>query len=244
MLDHRFIAVMVASWLACAAATVGIIVISKYEAWGRKHSPYFVSFAAGLLISVSFLRIIPRSVTMSHHAPAFLLAGFLALFLSDHFLHMYVCNDEACHERLEGVIPMLGITIHSSFDGVIYAVLFNVSVLTGALAALGMVLHEFPEGIIVFVLLQRGGIGGRKAFVWAFLAAALSTPIGALIAYPIIARLSQPVLGAMLAVSAGALVYVSASHLLPIVAEERRKGGLLTLFAGVALAILIIISKR
>lgn len=243
-MDHKFAAVMIASWLACAAATVGIIVINKYKAWGRKHSPYFVSFAAGLLISVSFLRIIPKSIAMTGHAPTLLLVGFLVFFLSDHFLHMYVCNSEECNDRLEGIIPMLGIAIHSSVDGVIYAVLFNVSVLTGALAAIGMVLHEFPEGIIVFVLLQRGGVSGTKAVVWAFLAAALSTPVGALIAYPFIARLSPPVLGAMLAISAGALIYVSASHLLPIVTEEHRKGGILTLFAGVALAILIIILSK
>lgn len=78
---------------------------------------------------------------------------------------------------------MLSIGFHSFIDGVIYSITFNVSILTGVLAAVGMVLHEFPEGIVTFVLLERAGFSRRRSTLYAFLAAALSTPLDTLVAY-------------------------------------------------------------
>jgi len=61
MFTGTFAAVVLASFLACGVTTIGIYVISKYEQWGREHSAYFMCFAAGVLISVSFIHIIPES---------------------------------------------------------------------------------------------------------------------------------------------------------------------------------------
>ncbi len=243
MFTSTIAAVILASFLACAVTTIGITVISKYEQWGREHSAYFMSFAAGVLISVSFMHIIPRSFEMNSTAPAFLLAGFLAIYLSNRFLNLYICHKYECTEYAVGVIPMLGIGFHSFIDGVIYSVAFNVSIFTGVLAAIGMILHEFPEGIVTFVLLERGGFSRRKSAVYAFLAAAISTPLGTLVSYPFINNIKQSTLGILLAISAGALVYVGASHLLPAVEKENKKYSILALTAGVLVAVFIVMSK-
>ena len=60
MLSH-FLPPFIASLLAATITTIGIITIRYFEEWGRKYVVYFSSFAAGVLISVSFLRIIPES---------------------------------------------------------------------------------------------------------------------------------------------------------------------------------------
>jgi zinc and cadmium transporter len=243
MLTNTFAAVMLASFLACAFTTIGIYAIAKFEKWGREYSAYFMSFAAGVLISVSFMHIIPESFQMNSRAPVFLLGGFLAIHLSNRLLQLYACDEVECTDYAVGVIPMLGIGFHSFIDGLIYSVTFNVSVLTGALAAIGMILHEFPEGIVTFVLLERGGFSRRKSVIYAFLAAAVSTPLGALVSYPFIENISRPLLGILLAISAGALVYVGASHLLPAVEKENKKYSILALGAGVLVAVIIIWSK-
>jgi len=243
MFANGFTAVMLTSLLACAVTTIGIYVISKYEQWGREHSAYFMSFAAGVLISVSFIHIIPKSFEMNDAAPVFLLVGFLGIYLSNRLVQLYVCHEYDCEDYAVGIIPMLGIGFHSFIDGVIYSVTFNVSVLTGVLAATGMVLHEFPEGIVTFVLLERGGFSRKKSTLYAFLAAALSTPLGTLVSYPFINTIERPTLGALLAISAGALVYVGASHLLPAVEREQRRYSILALAAGVLVAVFIILSK-
>ena len=243
MFTSIFVAVILASFLACGVTTIGIYVISKYGRWGREHSAYFMSFAAGVLISVSFMHIIPRSFEMNSAAPVFLLAGFLAIYLSNRFLNLYICHEYECADYAVGVIPMLGIGFHSFVDGVIYSVTFNVSIFTGVLAAIGMILHEFPEGIVTFVLLERGGFSRRKSAVYAFLAAAISTPLGTLVSYPFINNIEQSTLAILLAISAGALVYVGASHLLPAVEKENQRYSILALAAGVLVAAIIVMSK-
>ena len=240
MVISRFAIVLATSIVAGAVTTLGIVVVSRFQEWSSERSAYFVSFAAGVLITVSFMHIIPESMEMSEAAPAFILVGFLGLYLLNHFLHIYLCHDYECSGYAVGIIPMLGIGLHSLIDGAIYSITFNVSVLTGVLAAMGMVFHEFPEGIITFILLERGGFGPRRAALYAFLAAALSTPLGALVSYPFISRINEPMLGALLAVAAGALVYVGATHLLPEVAEQNRRYTLLTLAAGVLVGVIII----
>lgn len=243
MFTNTFAAVMLASFLACAVTTIGIYVISKYEQWGREHSAYFMSFAAGVLISVSFMHIIPESFQMNSTAPVFLLVGFLAIHLSNRFVKLYVCHEYECADYAVGIIPMLGIGLHSFIDGFIYSVTFNVSIFMGVLAAIGMILHEFPEGIVTFVLLERGGFSRRKSALYAFLAAAVSTPLGTLVSYPFISNIKQSTLGILLAISAGALLYVGASHLLPAVERENKKYSIFALAAGILVAVIIIWSK-
>jgi zinc transporter ZupT len=243
MLTQTFGAVLLASLLACGVTTAGIIAIGRYEKWGTDNAVYFMSFAAGVLVSVSFIHIIPKSIEMNASAPLFLLAGFLALYLFNRFLNAYVCQEYERANLTLGLIPMFGIGLHSFLDGVIYSVTFNVSIFTGVLAAIGMVLHEFPEGIVTFLLLERGGFNKKKSAWYAFLAAAISTPLGALVSYPIIEKIERPILGALLAFSAGALVYVGASHLLPAVERENKKYSLLAMAVGILVAIVIVASK-
>jgi zinc transporter ZupT len=232
-----------ASLLAAAVTTIGIYVINKFAKWGRKNVVYFMSFAAGVLISVSFMHIIPKSFEMNKYAPIYLLVGFLSLHLFNRFMKGLVCTKKACKNYVFGIIPALGIGFHSFIDGVIYAVTFSVSIFTGVLAAIGMVLHEFPEGIVTYLLLVKSGFNKSKSSLYAFLAAAITTPLGALISWPFISRLSPPVLGILLSLSAGALVYVGATHLLPRIEEESKKYTLLALAAGILVAVIIILSK-
>jgi zinc and cadmium transporter len=243
MFSSIFWAVALTSSLACIITTLGIMVISRYEKWGIDNAVYFMSFAAGVLIAVSFIHIIPRSITMNASAPIYLLAGFLVLYLFNRFLNAYVCHEYECPDLSLGIIPMLGVGLHSFLDGVVYSVTFNVSIFTGLLAAIGMVLHEFPEGVVTFLLLERGGFNKRKSSGYAFLAAAVSTPLGALVSFPFIAKIERPTLGSMLAFSAGALVYVGASHLLPAVERENKKYSVLSMAVGILVAVIIVLSK-
>jgi ZIP family zinc transporter/zinc and cadmium transporter len=232
-----------ASLLAAAVTTIGIYTIRHFESWGRKYSIYFVCFAAGVLISVSFLHIIPKSFEMSINAPAYLLGGFVLMHMFNRFITAFVCERGVDAHRGIGIISMVGIGFHSFIDGFVYTITFTVSIFTGALAATGMVLHEFPEGIITYLLLLRGGFNEKASLVLAFLAASLSTPLGMLVSYPFISRIDDTLLGALLSISAGALVYVGATHLLPQAEKEPRKYSLLALGAGILVAVIIVLSK-
>ncbi len=182
MVESIFWITISAAILAGLVTTIGIYIINRFAKWGKKNVIYFMSFAAGVLISVSFLHIVPESFEMNKNAPIYLLVGFLALHLLNRFMNVFVCEKGKCKDYAFGIIPALGIGFHSFIDGVIYSVTFSVSIFTGVLAAIGMVLHEFPEGIITFLLLIKSGFKKRKSSLYAFLAAAITTPLGAL--YP------------------------------------------------------------
>jgi ZIP family zinc transporter/zinc and cadmium transporter len=232
-----------ASALAALVTAIGIYVIRRYEAWGRRYSIYFVCFAAGVLIAVSFLHIIPKSFEMNASAPAFLLGGYVLMHLFNRFVTAFVCERRPEAQYGIGLVPMLGIGVHSFIDGAVYSITFTVSIFTGMLAATGMVLHEFPEGIITYLLLLRGGFSKKTALVLAVLAASVTTPLGMLVSYPFVSRIDAPLLGSLLALSSGALVYVGATHLLPQAEKERGRYSLWALAAGILVAVIIVLSK-
>ncbi|HEY68964.1 MAG TPA: ZIP family metal transporter [Anaerolineae bacterium] len=243
MFLNVFSAVILASSLACAVTTLGIYIINRFARWGNRNVVYFMSFAAGILISVSFIHLVPKSFEMSLHGPVYLLLGFMGLYLINRFLNAFVCHQVELPQLASGIVPMLGIGFHSFLDGVIYSVTYNVSIFTGVLATIGMVLHELPEGIVTYLLLKRCGFDGKKSALYAFLAAGISTPLGTLISFPFIHEIHPSVLGTLLALSAGALVYVGASHLLPAVEKENKRYSLLALASGIFVAGAIIVFK-
>jgi ZIP family zinc transporter/zinc and cadmium transporter len=242
-MDQIFWIVFGASSLAAVVTALGIYTIHHFKEWGEKNSIYFICFAAGVLISVSFLHIIPKSFEMNPHAPMFLLIGFLSMYFFNRFITAFVCDKKSKSNYAIGLTPMLGIGLHSFIDGFIYSITFSVSIFTGALAATGMVLHEFPEGIITYLLLLRSGFSEKKAFLLAFLSAALTTPLGMLVSYPFISQIDKPLLGILLSISAGALVYVGATHLLPQAEKEHARFSFIALAAGIIVAIIIVFSK-
>jgi zinc transporter ZupT len=242
-MDKGFWTTFAASFLAGAVTTGGILTIRRFDSWARQNTTYFACFAAGVLIAVSFMHIVPKAFTMNAQAPAYLFAGYLLMHVLNRFLTAYVCDKPETADYALGLVPLLGIGFHSFLDGVVYSISFSVSMFTGALVALGMVLHEFPEGIVTYTLLVRSGFTERRSFQLAFLAAALTTPIGTLVSYPFISRIDQPSLGALLALSAGALIYVGATHLLPRAEREPRRFSLVALGAGVLVALGIVLGK-
>jgi zinc and cadmium transporter len=242
-MENTFWTAFGASALAAVVTSIGIYVIRRFKTWGHENTIYFVCFAAGVLISVSFLHIIPKAFSMNLNAPFYLFAGYLGLHLFNRFVNAFVCDKSPDAHYDIGLVPMLGIGFHSFIDGFIYSVTFTVSIFTGVLTATGMVLHEFPEGIITYLLMVRGGFEERTSLILAFLAAALTTPLGMLVSYPFISRIDEPLLGSLLAFSAGALVYVGATHLLPQAETEHKRYSLLALGAGIFVAVIIIYSK-
>jgi zinc transporter ZupT len=220
------------------------MIARRFSEWGRQNAVYFACFAAGVLIAVSFLHLMPKSIELSSKGPVLMLTGYLVMHFLNRFLTTQVCDKPTTADYAIGLVTMLGIGFHSLIDGVMYSITFTVSFFTGALSTIGMVLHEFPEGIITYVLLLKSGFSDKRAFWLAFGAAAATTPIGTLSSYWWITSAGKPLVGNLLALSAGALFYVGATHLLPMAEREPRKLSLIALGAGVATALGITLSMR
>ena len=219
--------------------SLGIFLIYKNKDWAERSKEYFMCFASGILISSPLIGAFPQALEKTQSAGLAALAGFVFMFFSNR----YIKHKTKQPELAFGIIALEGIGIHSFIDGIIYAVTFSVSVYTGVLAGVGLVIHEFAEGIITFSFLVKGGLSDRQAIKYAFLVAALTTPIGAFMAYPFVSRLSDSVLGLALGFVVGVMIYVSASHLLPQARENERNHAYLAFLSGVALALIIRITQ-
>lgn len=242
-MDEKFGITLAASFLAGIVTTGGILTIRRFSVWAQNNTTYFACFAAGVLIAVSFLHIIPKSLAMSDQAPVYMFLGYLLMHVLNRFLTAYVCDKPNTRAYALGLVPLFGIGFHSFLDGIVYSISFSVSLFTGGLVAFGMVLHEFPEGIVTYALLVRSGITERRSLLLAFIAAAATTPLGTLTSYPLISRIDVSLLGSLLALSAGALIYVGATHLLPRAETEPRRYSFVALAGGVLVAIGIVLSK-
>jgi zinc and cadmium transporter len=56
--------------------SLAILSVCRYEVWTRRHSIFFVGFAAGVLIAISLLHIVPKALGIRPSAPYFVLTGF------------------------------------------------------------------------------------------------------------------------------------------------------------------------
>ncbi|MCC7259908.1 MAG: ZIP family metal transporter [Alphaproteobacteria bacterium] len=235
-MDPHFWNALVASLIAATVTAAGIAVVYRFDRWCTERTAYFSCFAAGVLIAVSFLHIVPESLEMNHDAAFYLLGGYFFMFIFNRFVSSYVCNTHGHAHYALGLIPALGIGFHSFIDGIIYSITFTASTFTGALASVGMIFHEFPEGVVTYMLLIKGGFSRGPAAAVAFLVAGLSTPIGMLVSYPFVSPVTYPTLGLLMGISAGTLIYVGATHLLPEAEREPKKYSLIALGAGICVA--------
>ncbi len=241
MLSHPITPLAIAAILSFLACAGGVWLVSRSGRWTKHNSVYLAAFAAGALVTVSSLHLVPEALELTPDAGYFILAGFLGLFALNQAMHPHTGHeqngDPGSPHVHNDLVAVLGIGFHSLVDGAIYSVTFSVSALLGALSALGLVLHEVPEGAICYLLLLRSGYSRRQSFLGAIAAAAVTTPLGAFAAYPFVRTLTGPLLGRLLALAAGALTYVGASHLLPEVELDRRPSAALAVAAGAAVSL-------
>ncbi|MBN2567656.1 ZIP family metal transporter [Candidatus Woesearchaeota archaeon] len=219
--------------------SIGIFFVYKHNKWTSKIKAYFMCFAAGVLISTPLILVLPNAVKLHPYAGVFALIGFLFMFLSNELIKRKTRQQSLAF----GITAVEGIGIHSFIDGLVYTVTFSASLLIGFLSGIGLVVHEFAEGVITFSVLMKTSVGKKKAAFYAFITAALTTPLGAFIAYPSIRKLDSSFLGLALGFVCGVLIYVSAAHLLPEAREHEKKHSIWAFLAGVTLALFIVFTK-
>ena len=230
-----FVWVFIFALAAMVVNSLGIYLMYRNQAWVHKHVHFFMCFAAGVLIASPLIMLFPEALEKNEYAGFAALVGFVFMFFSNKWLKHKTKQDSLAF----GITAIQGIGIHSFMDGIIYAVTFSVSTLVGVVAGLGLVMHELAEGAITFSVLSKSNMKPKKAFGYAFIVAALTTPIGALIGYPLVNLLNDAWLGLALGFVVGVLIYVSASHLLPEAREHEHTHSQLAFLGGILLAFLL-----
>jgi ZIP family zinc transporter/zinc and cadmium transporter len=217
------------------AAALGNVAGALAVVRGERRSLRFIdaclAFGAGFMLAVAALGMLPEVLRDSPGAAVYVLAGYLAVHLAQHVLTPHFHFGEETHRvsAAAGISAMLGLTLHTFFDGVAIASGFLVSGRLGVLLFLAVLLHKLPEGVTIASVMVAGGQGRRRAV------GAAAVLGGATILGVVLTEQVAPLAQHGLALSAGVTLYVAASNLVPEL--QARRGGLTALaFFGGALA--------
>ncbi len=185
-----------------------------------------VAFAAGAMLTASFLDLIPEALrevgfTNTEGYKGILtmvLIGLIAFFFLERFLlwyHHHACPEgEECEARVP-TIPLLiiGDSLHNFLDGVVIAGSFLVNVPLGIVTSLAVGFHEIPQEIGDFGVLLFLGMRKTKVFLINILSALLSF-LGAILAFFFLKNL-EFLIPYLVAFTAGNFIYIAASDLIP-----------------------------
>lgn len=197
---------------AAAANLLGALAVTLRARWTLAALDAILSFAAGFLISVSLIDLLPEAIEKSGSNGAIAaLVAYVLVHITQHTIGRHFHFGEETHQvtSIVSMTALVGLLMHTFVDGVAVASGFGVSQGLGALVFVAVLLHKFPEGLAISSLFLAAGASRTKA-VGAALALGMTTIVGVLLTDRI-AFLREYGLG----ISAGVTLYVAASNLVP-----------------------------
>jgi zinc transporter ZupT len=209
---------------ALAAAlgnVVGALAVVRHLRRGLRFIDGCLAFGAGFMLAVTVLGVLPVVFDGSTVAPLCVILGYFAVHLAQHVFTPHFHFGEETHRvsSAAGDTALLGLTLHTFFDGVAIASGFMVSGRLGILLFLAVLLHKLPEGVTIASVMVAGGHSRGRAVGGA---AVLG---GATMLGFVLTERVAPLAQYGLALSAGVTLYVAASNLVP---EFQGKRGWLT----------------
>src|SRR5258707_8457474 len=235
--SHTLLAMLLGLAAAAEIIVGGLFVV--YRQWSRQYLKYFLALGAGFMLAAAILEILPESVALSGNRAYFLvLVGFFIVHFFEHNLapHFHFGEETHVEEFVPGhagISALLGLSIHTFFDGVAIASGFLVSGWLGGVIFLAIFLHKIPEGFTVASLMLASGQSRRTALL-AAIWLGVATVSGVLLM-----GLLHSQVGYALPISAGVTLYVAATHLIPAVNREPDVRMALLVFLGVALMLVL-----
>lgn len=179
-----------------------------------------LSFAAGVMLSISFLQLIPQSIEISSPLISILgiLLGSVVMFAMDKLLpHLHpAMNEQEQGKNLERTawLLIIGIFIHNLPEGMAMAIGAVTDAKTGVIIALAIMVQDIPEGVCTSAPYYVATNNRLKAFLISA-STAIPTIIGFLIANQIFKTISNEAIGIITASTAGIMTYICVDELIP-----------------------------
>ncbi len=214
--------IIIATVLISLISLVGLI-ISQNKI--KKLLHYFISFAAGTLIAVSFFDLIPNALEEINlhieESIVFVVVGIILFFLIERFIHWHHCDKEHCHKKPEGILILTGDFVHNFLDGILIAGAFMLDITTGIATAITVAIHEIPQEFGDFAVLIHSGFSKKKALLLNFFSA-LSAVFGGILGYIMFEKMQSVIPFAVL-ITAGGFLYISLSDIVPSMHKHEKK---------------------
>ena len=198
--------------VAALGNVVGALAVTRRAARELVLIEQFVAFGAGFMLAVALVEVLPEAFVRSGDAaPALVLAGYLAVHVTQHTLtpHFHFGEETHAVNPAAGPSALVGLLLHTFFDGVAIASAFLVRPSLGMMVFIAIFLHKLPEGVTISSLYLAVGRSARQAVsagallgVATLIGVVLTDQLGFLVRHG-------------LAISAGVTIYVAASNLVP-----------------------------
>jgi len=220
--------------LTAAAANVfgGAIIVQKH--WEHRYLRYFVALGAGFMLAAALVEMVPASIALrGGRAGLLILFGYLLIHFFEHTVTPHFHFGEETHAEQfvhahKGYSVLMGLLIHTFFDGIAIASGFIVSDWLGWIIFIAVFLHKIPEGFTIASVMLASG--RSRGFAWG-----TSMMLGAAtVAGVMTMALFRREVGFGLPLSAGVTIYVAASDLIPEVNQETGVRMALLVFVGAA----------
>jgi ZIP family zinc transporter len=226
--------------LAVAAASLGAVLAVGFRKISHFWLCVLISFAAGALLSVSFLDIFPETFELVGIMGGLLSAGsgYLLFFLITRFVFHICPACAATHTEVNFKAVTAGmvvaLAVHSFMDGL---AIFSGSVAgapIGVPILLAVVFHKFPEGMALALVARSSGMTRRAAFLVAFGLEGITTLAGGIVGYFMLSPAVPQWIGYVLGHVAGGFVFLVIHALLSEAIKHHPKSTLLAAFVGAA----------
>lgn len=204
-------------------ATLGPVIGSGIGVLIKPSTAYIhnlLYFAAGIMLAVSFLDLIPESRQLGSTLTcvAGLAIGAVAMWVLDRlFPHVHecaACGEDQCHIGHTANFLILAICLHNFPEGMAIAIGTSMHVGDSLVIASAIAIHNIPEGICTSVP-HYYAFGNRlKSFVISSLSA-LPIVVGYFVARSILGQISAQTMSLLIGATAGLMIYISANELMP-----------------------------
>lgn len=216
--------IIAATLLVSLVALIGALFLYWEKLTSQKITFSLLSFAAGTMLAVSFLDLLPEALeSASEETNIFVLAllGIVIFFFLERFVLWFHHHDETHGMKPSAVLILLGDGLHNFIDGVAIAAAFLVSPALGFATTLAIAAHEIPQEIADFSVLVHGGMQRIKALTFNFISG-LTALAGAILGFYFLEGL-EGIVPLFLAFTAGMFIYIACSDLIPEIHKSAEK---------------------
>lgn len=244
-MDQSFLFAFSITLLAGLSTVLGSLVVFFTSSTKTGWLSFSMSFAAGVMLYVSLIEIIPSSIELFDESK-----GSVEFFINNTYINLIVflalgcliaivieklLPDQKINEQIKkkinvkrkiyrsGLLIALSLAFHNFPEGIITFMECYTNLFSGLAIALAIALHNIPEGMSISVPIYHATGSKRKAVLYTALSG-ITEPIGALFCYFLIKDGLEPFVEAsVMSLVSGIMVFIALFVLIPMSWEYKTR---------------------
>lgn len=216
-------------FMIVAFSALGPVVGSGIGVWRKPSAAYITNmlyFAAGIMLSISFLDLIPESLHLGSTVTCVIgiVLGGLAVWGLDQLfpdVHQCMsCSESECRMGHTANFLILALFLHNFPEGMAIGIGAGTGMADSLVVAAAIAIHNIPEGICASAPHYYAYGNRMKSF---FMSSLSSLPIvaGYFVARYVFSDISHEVMSVLIGATAGLMIFISVNELIPAAQNEK-----------------------